>query len=209
MNTEDLLPDFVEEAKAHVEKIENAFLDIDIDSLRKNKELINNVFRAIHSIKGTAGFFKLKVIVSLSHAMENMLGKIRADNIILTGDVIDCLLVCNDVLKNMLFNVGTCEKTDITDCLIQLETILNQGNKPVNKVEGERVTPIVKHQEPRLESILDIDEKFHYLLEKSVKKGHKIFKIVIPYEDSIPEHIKNLDKFIENIREIGKIIDIF
>ena len=235
--TEDFLQDFVDEAKAHIEKIENLFLDI--DNLKKSKESINDVFRAIHSIKGTAGFFQLKTIVSLSHAMENVLGKIRSGSITLTDDVIDCLLMCNDILKTMIFDVEMSKKTDITNCLTQLKEISRQNIQSAGSVESKEnlmpaktkvntafedkiISPAIKPwREPSIRvynkalplatvtASADIDKKFHDSLEKSAKRGHKIFKVVIPYENGIPGHIKNLYKFIENIREIGEIVDAF
>ncbi|MCL1940793.1 MAG: chemotaxis protein CheW [Synergistaceae bacterium] len=242
MNMDELLQDFVDEAKVHIERVENMFLDI--DGLKKSKESINDVFRAMHSIKGTAGFFQLKTIVSLSHAMENVLGKIRSESMELADNVADCLLSCNDVLKDMIFNVRESEKTDISGCLAQLEAILNQGGQ-VGSIENKKSTPLPRieqpvrteeaHNEPVkiitpvmseteplkirvynndfplavIPASADVDVKFHDLLEKAVKRGHKIFKLAIPYENNIPEHIKNYDKFIENIREIGEIVDAF
>ena len=52
------IDDFDAEAKEHIEKIEKAFLDT--ATLAENQELINGVFRAAHSLKGTAGFLHLK-----------------------------------------------------------------------------------------------------------------------------------------------------
>ncbi len=128
MVTDEFIQDFVDEAKAHIEKAESAFLDT--ENFVKNDETINTVFRAIHSIKGTAGFFQLQTIVSLSHAMENVLGQIRAKKLAFTEAVLDCLLHCNDQLKSMIFNVETSDEVDINDNLKQLENLLSNPPQP-------------------------------------------------------------------------------
>lgn len=130
---DEFLQDFVDEAKGHIEEVESAFLDTEKfkDSYNQGSysqgsdDQINNVFRAVHSIKGTAGFFQLKNIVTLAHAMENVLGQIRSKSLTMSENILDWLLLCNDCLKQMVYNVTESDKLDISPYLNKLDDILS------------------------------------------------------------------------------------
>ena len=74
---DELLQMFIEESKDHMEGIESDFLDIEEMGADIDPDLVNKVFRAIHSIKGGAGFLGLDNIKELSHVMENTLNLVR------------------------------------------------------------------------------------------------------------------------------------
>lgn len=67
-----------------------------LESEPENKEVTNSVFRAIHTIKGSAGMFGLDQIVAFSHKVENLLEQVRAGEVLLTGKLIEVLLSCCD-----------------------------------------------------------------------------------------------------------------
>ncbi len=64
------LDDFESDARLHIGEIESAFLDA--KALADAPALMDGVFRHAHSLKGTAGFFSLKEIVSVSHGLESV-----------------------------------------------------------------------------------------------------------------------------------------
>lgn len=74
---DDLIAEFVVESNEHLADIESQLLAIEAAGASIDSDLVNKVFRAIHSIKGAAGFLGLSVINRLSHAMENVLNQIR------------------------------------------------------------------------------------------------------------------------------------
>ncbi|MEM1304302.1 MAG: Hpt domain-containing protein, partial [Planctomycetota bacterium] len=77
MEDNDLLTDFVIEAKEHLADVENQFLAIEQGGADVDVDLVNEVFRAIHSIKGAAGFLGLTKVNDLSHNLENVLNMMR------------------------------------------------------------------------------------------------------------------------------------
>ena len=120
----EFIQGFVEEAKVHVEVVESELLKMDVSSV--DTESINNIFRAVHSMKGTAGFFNLSKIVELSHSMENIFGEFRSGSKRIAGGMIDLLLSANDCLKAMVDDVVNSEDVDISNHIRRLAGIFSQ-----------------------------------------------------------------------------------
>ena len=74
---QELLAEFVVESNEHLADIENQLLQIEEGGADIDVDLVNTVFRAIHSLKGAAGFFGLGKINDLAHQLENVLNQIR------------------------------------------------------------------------------------------------------------------------------------
>ncbi|MGF1722090.1 chemotaxis protein CheA [Vibrio kyushuensis] len=91
---------FYEECRENLEVLENELLNIEIESVEK--ETINTIFRAAHSIKGGAATFNLFDISEFTHAIEAYLDLVRNDEKDLTKYSIDVLLKGGDVIRNML-----------------------------------------------------------------------------------------------------------
>ena len=71
LDDEELLTGFLEEAQEHLASVEPDLLAL--ESSPTDTELINRLFRSVHSIKGGSGFFNLNKMNQLAHAMENLL----------------------------------------------------------------------------------------------------------------------------------------
>jgi two-component system, chemotaxis family, sensor kinase CheA len=71
--------------------------------------------------------------VSLSHAMENIFGEIRAGRMDMSTDLVDAMLMANDCLRNMIGDVMNSEDVDISSYVTQLTDILNGKSAPVEK----------------------------------------------------------------------------
>ena len=119
--SEQYLQEFVDEAAGHVETVESILVD---SAGVREPDRINEVFRAVHSVKGMAGFFGLTHIVDLAHAMENVFDAVRSDRLQVNDDMIDWLLAANDCLKGMIGNVGESENVDIAPHLQKLQSLL-------------------------------------------------------------------------------------
>ncbi len=102
---DELLQDFVTESSEHLESIEDDFLLLEEQKDNPDKELIGKVFRAIHSVKGAAGFFGLVSINDMAHVMETLLSMMREGEILPQSQYIDGLLEGVDALKNMRGNI--------------------------------------------------------------------------------------------------------
>ena len=77
-----------------------------IQSGDRSADRLNAVFRAIHSIKGGAGFLGLAKVNDLSHAAENVLNRMRMQELNVTSDLIDLLLRATDMLRCLMDSIG-------------------------------------------------------------------------------------------------------
>jgi two-component system, chemotaxis family, sensor kinase CheA len=96
----ELLPEFIAETADHLEQAERAVLQLDPTS--RDREPLNVIFRAFHTIKGAAGFVGLGQIVTLAHTAESMLSRLRDGALQLTPERTDLILHCIDQTRALL-----------------------------------------------------------------------------------------------------------
>lgn len=95
-----LLQEFITESEELLQGLDQDLILLEREP--NNQELLNRVFRALHSVKGTAGFFALEPIVRLSHKAEDLLSNLRRGKPQLNRQVLDALLASRDLLNKML-----------------------------------------------------------------------------------------------------------
>jgi two-component system, chemotaxis family, sensor kinase CheA len=91
---------FMQESAEHVEAMEAGLLAL--RAAPDDAETLNAIFRSAHSIKGGAGSFGLTNLVRFTHALENLLDRLRSLQVPATAEVISLLLQSVDVLRAML-----------------------------------------------------------------------------------------------------------
>lgn len=143
---DDAIQIFREESEEHLTSVENDLLSIEKGSDEVNSELINNIFRAVHTVKGGAGFLGYETIKTLAHKMENIMGVIRGSHRKPASLAISTLLEAADTLKSMIQDLDTSNETDISGHLRALESIVEGGDAAVvtpqkGGVKKQRVTP--------------------------------------------------------------------
>lgn len=72
----------------------------------QSKDLVNDIFRVFHSLKGLAGFANVKVIVDVTHAIESALKKVRDENVPIGAELIDLLLDGTDLCRFVLNKIA-------------------------------------------------------------------------------------------------------
>ncbi|MYM36940.1 chemotaxis protein CheA [Duganella sp. FT50W] len=100
MNLDDALQTFIAESRELLEEMENALLNVDLAG--DQGEAINAIFRAAHTIKGSAGLFSLDHIVAFTHVVESLLDKVRDGSVTLNDEMVVLLLSCCDYLSGMI-----------------------------------------------------------------------------------------------------------
>jgi chemotaxis signal transduction protein/HPt (histidine-containing phosphotransfer) domain-containing protein len=122
---DDLIEEFVTESKEHITDIEDDLIMIESDTVHVDPEVINRVFRAAHSIKGSSKFLDLINIGDLAHRMEDVLNLIRSGKLAPSSNVAGPLLLAADMLKNMLDDIAKSNDMDISEPLAALQKILD------------------------------------------------------------------------------------
>jgi chemotaxis signal transduction protein/HPt (histidine-containing phosphotransfer) domain-containing protein len=122
---DDLIEEFVAESKEHITDIEDDLIKIESDTVHVDPEVINRVFRAAHSIKGSSKFLDLINIGDLAHRMEDVLNLIRSGKLVPSSNVAGPLLLAADMLKNMMDDIAKSNDMDISEPLAALQKILD------------------------------------------------------------------------------------
>ena len=124
--------DFLVEAQEHFEQIESNFLAL--EEAPGDLDLLNAIFRSVHTIKGAAGFLGLQKVLSLSHMGENVLDDLRKSRMELNDRVMDLLFETVDMLKVLVDDVriqvrkqGEPEDPDPSELIRNLETLKKGG----------------------------------------------------------------------------------
>ena len=134
---DELIDDFVIEAKEHLGVMEKELLVLEKNPQDADEEQISTIFRSIHSIKGAAGFLGLERLSALSHVMETLLSRIR-DGIFQPQPIyIDALFGGMDILNIMMANIHQSNKVDITASVCRLEALINPQEKAVAAARKE------------------------------------------------------------------------
>src|SRR5512144_847475 len=102
--TDRALSEFFSEAQEIVEWLNRDLLLLDQGSKRgePDPELVNNVFRAVHTLKGLAGLFGVQPLSTLTHNLENLLDDLRLGRTPMTPEVLDLLFASVELTGRIL-----------------------------------------------------------------------------------------------------------
>ena len=134
----DLQDEFLAEAGEHIEKVETRLLELEKtpDGVPDDRKAsIAEVFRAIHSIKGAAGFMGFANISELSHVMETVLQMMRTGDIAPAPRIIDALLAGIDILRGLLDDLDSEGEMDIAPVRDRLTALIDDTSPDAAKTE--------------------------------------------------------------------------
>ena len=117
---EQFLEVFFEEAEEHLANLEHLLLTLDIAA--PDREALDGIFRAAHSIKGSSGMFGFDDLTAVTHVLETLLDKIRSGQMALRVEMIDVFLQSRDVLGQLL----VCHKHAKADPGIPVEATVSR-----------------------------------------------------------------------------------
>jgi two-component system chemotaxis sensor kinase CheA len=114
----------------------------------EDQELLNNIFRSAHSIKGASGTFGLDEVARFTHSLENLLDRMRGGIVKASPERLDLLLRSSDMLRDLLACAKTGVKAprEVEDVLAELNDILGQEAEPAAKPLGDACRPVSSTQ---------------------------------------------------------------
>ena len=133
MNLDQALQTFIIESRELLADMETALLAV--EQADDKTELVNAIFRAAHTIKGSAGLFGLDHIVAFTHVVESVLDRARDGKLQIIDGLVSLLLACGDHISTLIDAVAagqTAKDNEVTlqgaSMLSQLQTYLGAGN---------------------------------------------------------------------------------
>ncbi len=197
---------FYVEAREILEKSNSLVLQAEADP--ENIELLNSLFRGIHSIKGTAGSLELFQITEFAHHFESLLSQIRDKKISLTSEIVDLILNSLDYLES----------------LVQMSESKLDYKLDEEKIKAiQKVLDSISKKNLPVESSTQVSQKFKDFLSKEItlelkenlKEGYFVYFIDILYTNQefqfgydpfvLLKNIKNNSTYYKAITDTSKI----
>ncbi|MBI5575307.1 MAG: chemotaxis protein CheA [Deltaproteobacteria bacterium] len=100
---QEIVADFVTEAEESLDRIDPLF--VELEARGHDREILNDIFRCVHTLKGAAGFLGFQPVVDVSHASENIMKKLRDGEIGLSKPLVDVILKSVDMLRILIARV--------------------------------------------------------------------------------------------------------
>ncbi|HEY3493768.1 MAG TPA: chemotaxis protein CheA [Polyangiaceae bacterium] len=192
--TERAREEFLSEAQEIVETLSRNLLELDASARAGavDPALVNETFRAVHTLKGLAGLFGANRLGSLSHRLEDLLDDLRLGRVSLTGEVLDALFSAVDVYGRLLAleREGRDEPSPAADELLRkLETL---GSKAPS-----RSVPTSEYDlDPGLLAVLTEYEE--HRLRANLEQKMNLYRLRVEFD------LATIDKALEEMKDRAK-----
>lgn len=179
--------DFIEESTEIIESLDKELLKLEKDP--GDKELLNSIFRSMHTLKGSAGFLNFGTIKDLAHKLENLLDKLRNGKLKVNSKIMDALLSGLDYLKSMVKKVieeqnDEIDIEEISELVRKIDSEEIEGKlKETIKEEKEELKEELKEEVNKkidlIEDVLDlkVDEDIEIKTDKKTNKSVSVHSI--------------------------------
>jgi len=162
---QEIIDEFVTESG---ELIDNVIQDVVIIENNPDEEMINGIFRAVHTIKGTSSFLGFNALSQLAHKAEDVMGVIRKGEMKPDQAIADVLLEAFDLIKLMIEDIRTKSpgERETGAVIAKLEALLNDDRKKIGEILVE-------------EKVITRNERDEVLEKQKQDKEKKFGEIVV------------------------------
>jgi two-component system chemotaxis sensor kinase CheA len=195
--------DFLVEAQEHFELIEQNFLTL--EESPGDLDILNGIFRSVHTIKGASGFLGLAKVQSLAHMGENILDELRKGRMSQSPEVMELLFETTDMLQVLVNDVGVrLRKTgapadpDPADLIRRLETLRSGGKAPA-----------AEHPKKTLSlppGLIGLDESAKSMAEQELNAGNPVLALRIELLPEVFGTPFNPMSMISMVDLVGRLI---
>lgn len=218
MDVSQYLEIFIDESAEHLQTLNDCIMTL--ESEPDNKDTINEVFRAAHSLKGMAGTMGYKRMQHLTHDMENVFQEVRSDKIKVDSAMIDLLFECLDAIEGYLNNIKATsdEGTDENEVIIKtLNDFLAKAN---GQAVAESVAPATeavpaKEEAPTVEESSTSEHKYAKMefsdhekkdIEAAREEGNKIYGLTVYVQKDCLLKAARAFLVFREVGELGRIV---
>jgi len=150
----EIVDSFVVETKEIFEKLDSEILLI--EKIPEDKELVNSIFRAVHTVKGTSGFLSFDQMSIIAHKFEDVLNKLRRGDLKFQSGMLDVMLEAFDLMKTLLKQVidSDIKEIDLSATIKKLESLSSgatprvESGKPKKDTDEQKKEPATQNQKP-------------------------------------------------------------
>ncbi|WP_457639021.1 chemotaxis protein CheA [Persephonella sp.] len=206
----EILEEFLIEADEILSSLDQDLIELEANP--EDKDLLNKIFRGMHTLKGGAGFLGLTSIVEIAHKIEDIFNQLRNDELKLTSDMMDLIFEGVDRLKEAIEMLKESDEIpdeeDIKDYLERLEAVVSGGEV----VEAEVVNNGSENtaSDEDIEFVEGVDEDIKELIRKYPGKdlGDILEELILLPPDERPplEVIEKLEQIIAEGKDVKDLI---
>jgi len=219
MLSQELIVEFTAEIRDLTDAAEPDFLEMEKSGGNVSPELINRAFRAIHSIKGSAGFAGFVALRELSHSLENVLVRLREGEMILDADKTDAMLAAMDKIRVMANDIHASNEVPYNDELNRLNYVMNRKGTESDEAEpqvcddeSETENSAVESDDTRLRLKSGLgSEAFLFEVAKetvkaAVSDGMYVFGLRVYESADMENKGRSPEAFITSLEETGRCL---
>lgn len=181
---EEYLGVFVDETKEYLQNLNDTLLELEKNP--DDMELINEAFRALHTLKGMAGTMGFSSMAKLCHTLENILDKARNGEIKITSDLLDKIFAGVDMITRMVDKIVSEGSDDIGENIDvfsdTIKSFVSSGKQETSEIESETETKGEeehKGESTSNEEAMVLPEEVVHVLQEARNKGFKTFYIKV------------------------------
>ncbi len=205
----EILEEFLIEAEEILSNLDQDL--IELENNPEDKDLLNKIFRGMHTLKGGAGFLNLTTVVEIAHKIEDIFNKLRNDEMTLTPEMMDVIFEGVDKLKEAIETLKESDEIpdedEIKDLIERLKAILE--GKEVSSESKTEVKSENKDTED-FEFIEGVDEDIKNLILQFKGKdlGEILEEIILLPPDERPplDVIEKLEQLIVEGKDVKDLI---
>ena len=209
---DEIISEFVIEAAETLERIDPMFVELEVKGY--DKDILNEIFRGMHTLKGAAGFLGFQPIVDVAHRAESIMKRLRDAEIILSSELMDVILKSVDALRLFIFHIKMKDgiEEDIANLLTELDKA-SETAKPVTRTEEEKGKAEVKVEaEAKAEAKAEekAEEKVEAEIEVEVEAKVKAEPSPSPAADQAQQVAKEREVVSQlrvDVSRIDKVMD--
>ena len=208
IDQDELLATFIAEAVDGLSNLENDLLAIEAAGEEIDQDLINKVFRDIHSVKGSSGFCGLTSIGALAHEMEAILNLVRNGELTPTSAIIEALLQAGDALSGMIEDAANSNDTDVSHFIENLKTSMTGESGEEETAENT--------EEPDFEADIQLpDGTLAFLmisqreLVNQQRQGRSIYVLDVDMIEDVQEKERTPAEFLRAMCEVGEVVNSY
>ena len=216
---QEIIDEFIAESS---ELMDNVIQDIVVIEQSQDEEIVNSIFRAVHTIKGTSSFLGFNALSQLAHKAEDVLGVIRKGEMATDQTVADILLESFDLMKLMIEDIREqgSENQDASAIIVKLTDLLDPAKKGAgpqpeeakkigeilveeNIITKSELDDVLKKQETEKDKkVGEIAVEEKYITETQLNKALVKQKAPKMEEQSIRIDVKKLDELMNLVGEL-------
>ncbi|MGD8191034.1 chemotaxis protein CheW [Brevibacillus ginsengisoli] len=217
MDMNQYLDMFIEESKEHLQAINANLLLLESDP--DNTQIVNEIFRSAHTLKGMAATMGFEDMASLTHESENVLDLIRNHKLKINSDIMDVIFQSVDLIEGMVYNIidGGNGSADVSGPVNKLRAIVAGDLEAVTAHSPEQVTEssqgteaaAIQVEPKQNQSSVEhygLDEYSITVMKQSKEAGNNLFWIKVILRDDCLLKAARAYMVFDNLESLGEVI---